>query len=746
MTYFTAKIQAKPSSLLIWSVLIFLLSSCSGLRRVDKDAPLLVKNEILINGKPTSSDDDYDIMRQRPNRGALNVRVFLSMYQLGDKLGDNKVGNWLKNAGEAPSVYDSVARLKTAQQLGLHYFNLGYYRSEITTFETVKNKKVISHYHVNTGPRFTISEYALRSTSRFIDSALTHYQPLLSKEGPIEAELVEAEQLGVTNFLKNNGYYRAKLGWVYFEVDTTAGPNATQLTCVVDPYIYGGNIDRVKLDKITVEPTYSFQNPQPNIDSSHTSHGMDVLQSELKFRPEFLDQQIFLNKGDYYDNAALRNTYKNLTALGVFKNVQVDIQDMDSVLSASIKMEPMARRAMRASLEGLGNSGSIGIGGSFNWDNRNLMGGGELLRLSLGGSVTEQRNSTNETWLIDARELNSSISLRVPKLVFPQGWLPPKSKEWSPKTEVAMKASYQFRANEFNRLNLSALVEYRWRICKASHVFTPAQFSFVQIDFSSTNPNMPFLFLGFQDQVFSSTSYRFSESWTKNKTRFFLSADAETGGHLWHLAGIDAISNTPISRYVKTGLDFRVYQPMVRQREWALRTYLGVSEVWGSENGFVPFEKSFFMGGSNDMRAWTAYHFGPGSTSETLLQSEGFFAAAPIKILQSAEYRFTIQEALKGALFLDAGNMWLINKEYNGVFTPEQQSAIDNGVFKWTDFYRQIGLNTGIGLRYDVEFFILRGDLGMKTYHPGADGRSNWTITDPRWRDLNISLGIGYPF
>ena len=152
------------------------------------------------------------------------------------------------------------------------------------------------------------------------------------------------------------------------------------------------------------------------------------------------------------------------------------------------------------------------------------------------------------------------------------------------------------------------------------------------------------------------------------------------------------------------------------------------------------------MGGSNDLRGWTAYHFGPGATSETTLQTEGFFSAAPIKLWSSAEYRFTIQEAIKGAVFLDAGNIWLYNKTYTGTLNQVQLDAIDAGVFSPATFLSQMGMNTGFGLRYDLEFLIVRADLGLKLHHPGAVGRSNWVITDPELRDFNLNLGIGYPF
>jgi len=725
---------------------LFTAASCSGLRAVDEVAPLLVENNIQVNGRITKSDDDFDIMRQRPNRGIGNIRIFLSLHQIGTSIGENVFGQWLKSIGEAPAVYDSVARVNSAAQLGLHYFNLGFYKTEVTTYETVKRKKVIAHYRINTGPEYTISKYSITSTSRFIDSALAFHAPLLATGDAIVAETLENEQLSVLNFLKNHGYYQAKLGWVYFEVDTTGGPSQSQIACIVDPYIYGGNIERKTLSKITVEPNYSYTNTLAVRDSVRTLNGMDILQHSRSFRPGFLDDQIFLARGGYYNNSELRSTFKNLTALGVFKNIELDIKDLDSTLTARIKLVPLPKRAVTAAIEGLGNNGSLGIGGNFSWDNRNLFKGGELLRLSIGGSVTEQRNSTNNTWLIDARELNSSATLRIPKLLLPGAWIPGKSKKWSPRTEIISKVSYQFRANEFNRLNLTNRLDYHWKIGKTKHTLTPAQLSLIRIDLNAVSQSTPFLFVGFQDLVFASTAYRFSETWSKANRRYFLAADLESGGHLWHALDTDRLVSLPISRFVKTSIDFRFYQPLVRKRELAFRSFLGMSQSWGEASIFTPFEKSYFMGGSNDMRGWTAYHFGPGATPENLLQSDGFFTAAPIKLILSGEYRYTIQEALKAAIFIDAGNMWLYAKDYGGVFNAAQQEAIALGQFYWDTFFKQLGLNTGIGLRYDIEFFILRADLGLKIHHPGAVDRSNWVISDPKLRDLNINIGIGYPF
>ena len=746
MTNFTAKIHRFFYPVLFGAALLFTTSSCTGLQQASKGKPLLVKNDIRINGRPTLSDEDYDIMRQRPNKGLGNIRMFVSLYGLGSKLGENATGNWLKRIGEPPAYFDATAFNATASQLKQHYFNLGFYQASDTAFTEQKGKKVIAHYHITTGPQYSISEYSLRSTSRFIDSALAHYPKGLESTDALDAERIEEEQLALTNFLKNHGYYTAQLGWVYFEIDTTAGPHTSIITGVVDPFIFGGRDERQRISKITVRPTYSFQLSNNVNDSTQTVHGIDVLQNDRRFRPGFIDEQIYLERGAYYDQNLLRSTYRNLNSLGVFQTVEFNVQPKDSALHATLNLVPLPKRSVSANLEGLGNSGSLGVGGSFNWDNRNLFQGGETLRLSLGGALTEQRNSTNTSWLIDARELNAGVALQIPKLLLPQSLTPGQAKFWQPKTQLGAQVAYQYRAQEFNRFNFSTNLEYSWTKAGAKHVFNPAQLSFVSINFANDTALVPFLFVGFQNIIFATTSYQYQKTWKNDQWRYFLNASAKTGGHLTRISGLNEWNGNPIAQFAKTSLDFRAYRSLVRKRQLASRTFLGVAQSWNSPSGFVPFEQSFFMGGANDMRGWTAYHFGPGATSEDLLQSSGFFAAAPIKLVQSLEYRFTIQRAMKGAVFLDLGNMWLYDKTYAGTFTSEQEAAIEAGKFGWNSFYKQLGVNTGYGLRYDLEFFIIRADVGLKLHHPGAVDRSNWVITAPQLRDFNLALGIGYPF
>ena len=160
------------------------------MKQASTEKPLLVKNDIRINGRPTLSDDDFDIMRQRPNKGLGNVRMFVSLYGLGSKLGDNGTGNWLKRIGEPPAYFDPIAFNASATQLKQHYFNLGFYHADDTAFTVQKGKKVVAHYHITTGEQYSISEYSLRSTSRFIDSVLPYYPKGLELTDALNAERI----------------------------------------------------------------------------------------------------------------------------------------------------------------------------------------------------------------------------------------------------------------------------------------------------------------------------------------------------------------------------------------------------------------------------------------------------------------------------------------------------------------------------------------------------------------------------
>ena len=176
----------------------------------------------------------------------------------------------------------------------------------------------------------------------------------------------------------------------------------------------------------------------------------------------------------------------------------------------------------------------------------------------------------------------------------------------------------------------------------------------------------------------------------------------ETGNRL--------IFGVPYSQYVKTELDYIKYWSLSRNNVLAFRSFLGIAIPYGNSNN-IPFVRSYFAGGANDIRAWSPYSLGPGR-----IDAVNDFNEANLKLTLNLEYRFPLFGSFKGALFADAGNIW------NVFDNVEDPAATFDGIGSLGD----IALGTGFGLRYDFTFFVLRADLGFKTYNPANDISDRW--------------------
>ncbi|WP_345276870.1 BamA/TamA family outer membrane protein [Litoribaculum gwangyangense] len=187
--------------------------------------------------------------------------------------------------------------------------------------------------------------------------------------------------------------------------------------------------------------------------------------------------------------------------------------------------------------------------------------------------------------------------------------------------------------------------------------------------------------------------------------------------------------NVAYSQYIKTELDYIKHWDLGNKNVLAIRSFLGIAIPYGNSNN-IPFAKSFFAGGPNDNRAWTAYSLGPGSSETT-----NEFNEANLKFSFSAEQRFNIFGNLNGALFVDAGNIW------NVLDNVEDERATFNNFSSFED----IALGSGFGLRYDFSFFVFRFDVGFKTYDPSYQDQNRW-FNDYNFSNAVYNIGINYPF
>ena len=190
----------------------------------------------------------------------------------------------------------------------------------------------------------------------------------------------------------------------------------------------------------------------------------------------------------------------------------------------------------------------------------------------------------------------------------------------------------------------------------------------------------------------------------------------------------------PYAQYVRPDFDFRYYNIFPNKFSLVYRFYGGIGIPYGNST-LLPFEKAFFSGGANGMRGWKMYTLGPGSFT-SVDAGTTFNQIGDIQLEANIEYRFPVYSWIRGALFLDAGNIWLL----------QESQSLPGGKFKFPDFFKQIGLDAGIGLRLDFEFFIFRIDPAIRLYVPSYPKNDRWYFNKMQLKDIVWNFGIGYPF
>ena len=243
-----------------------------------------------------------------------------------------------------------------------------------------------------------------------------------------------------------------------------------------------------------------------------------------------------------------------------------------------------------------------------------------------------------------------------------------------------------------------------------------------------------------ENVLIPSISYQYTYNTRENfkdRTFYYFRGRVALAGGMSTFLGVDAangdhkeIAGLPIAQYLKLDLEYKKFWGLSNERTLAYRSFLGIAMPYGKSSS-IPFNRSYFIGGANDLRAWKIYDLGPGSSDNNLEYNVG-----TLKFLTSLEYRFDIINSLKGAIFADAGNIW----DITGSDLTDKE-----GRFKGFDSLKEIALGTGFGVRYDFSFLIVRFDMGFKTYEPYLKGGDKW-FSNYNFGHSVFNFGINYPF
>lgn len=750
--------------------LIILISTaiccaCSVTRHVPEDKYLLDEAVVKTNGKGISASEMKEFLRQKPNS---------SWPLLGKvKLRLNNV-SWLRkilpSLTEKPVLYSARLTQVSAQQIRLQASNKGFLRADVDTAIVLKGKKAKVVYTVHPGNPYRIRNFSNEisdSTVRRIAMRLGRNSQI-KKGGLFDLEKLDEEKLRVTQVLRNFGYYNFNKEWLYYKADTTLGNNLVDLSMALYPAPDSLPHNRYRIGSVTVySEADALGVPESKADSQHIEEyqGIKIVYGKKHFlRPSAIYKNNFIRPGRWYAERNVNSTISSYSGIEAIRQVGVNFTDTiindSTCLNARIVLSQGSVHAFQAGLEGTNTAGDLGVAGNLGYRYKNLFNGAEILDVKLRGAY-EFVSGTKSYDLMSQNfyEYGVETSLTFPQIMFP--WLSPQIKEQpNAGTEFKVSLTNQHRP-EYTREFFNVSLRYKWaspsnRFLHAVDLF---DVNFVRMPWVSekfeesyiNNDKYPLLKYSYQNQLISRLAYSvvFSNARRRNaRDNFSVRSGIEfsgflprlaglMGGTTTHSAGYNELLGIRYAEYAKLDLDFARTSRVGESTTIAYHAAIGIAKPYGNSE-ILPFEKRYFSGGSNSVRGWSTRRLGPGFYHPRRDSVEFANQVGDIKLDLSLELRQKLSTYFQFALFLDAGNNWVIDNNAN---TPA------GGFFRFSEFYKQIALAYGMGLRLDLGFLLLRFDGGFKAFDPGQDAGRRWRFKGFNFGDdFAFHFAIGYPF
>ena len=551
-----------------------------------------------------------------------------------------------------------------------------------------------------------------------------------------------------------------------------------------------------RVGKINVYTDYSYNTEsEPYLDSVSYNGITFFAHKKLKYNPKYLSQSIFIKPNQIYSDTLRNLTRTHLKSLKNFKSINIKYTEAkDSLLVADIRLTPIEKYTIGTDTELThSNIRKLGISEKFSITDRNTFKGAELFKFSFIGSFFNTSTQFgSSTGFFNAWEVGVDASLEIPRFLAPFGLNKLVPKEMSPRTIFSIGTGIQKNIG-LDKQNITAIVDYQWDFNKRKSINlelfnvqyirnlnTSEYFNIYDSEFeklkpiaNSYDPNfvlskqnaVSFMNTVSADSNFQASNptdynnngnvnnryniitsnfiiptiaytytYNNQTTYKDNNFSFFKVRVANSGNFVSLLsnqknsAGVKTISDTPVAQYFKTDIEYKQFWDVSRNSVLGFRSFLGLILAYG--NSDIPFTKSYFAGGSNDIRAWKTYELGPGSTIPGLEYNVGNF-----KFLTSLEYRFDLISNLKGALFIDAGNIWELT---------DSKFVDSKAKLNSLEALKQLAIGSGFGARYDFNFLVLRLDVGFKTHEPYLNG-NKW-FKNFNFNNAVYNIGINYPF
>lgn len=756
----------------LWLVLcVTMLHACSSTKNLPPGDALYTGAKVTFKDDKASAKKKKALRKQltsltrpKPNAKFLGIPLKLNIYNAFAK-SKKWPGKWLREKfGQPPVLLSTVSLDHNVQVLQNYMVNKGYFHAKVNGDTIVKGKKATALYESRTGDQYHVQRVEFKGDSSILHQTVQETMPktLLKSNEPFDLDVITAERQRIDNHLKEHGFYFFSPEYLLIKADTTVGNNKVNLYMTVKPETPSQAQKVFRINDVFIYTGFNLEPGQMDTSKTGATYykGYYVIDRRKIFKPKLFQQSMAFDPGDVYNRTDHNASISRLISMNIFKFVKNRFEVVPNTDSAKLNafyyLTRLPKKSLRAELNGNTKSNNLtGSNISISWRNRNALRGGELFAIKASAGFEVQYSG-------QFRGYNTFRYGLEPSLTFPRFLIPffnfNTKGGFLPRTTIKLGYDVLQRQKLYTMNSFRTSYGYTWKeSLEKEHELNPISINYIQPvnitpEYTDSAKRNPTLYNAIDTQFIIGSDYTYTYTNVLNYkpvNGFYFTGGIDLSGNIAGLAmganikkGDTAkIFGAQYSQYTRLQSDFRYYRKVGEKSVFANRIMVGVGIPYGNSHQ-LPYIKQFFSGGNNSIRAFRSRSVGPGTYEAP--KNVGLLAEQPgdIKLELNTELRFPLAGVMEGAVFVDAGNVWLFNADTS-----------KPGALFTSKFLSELAAGAGVGIRFDLSFLVLRFDLAFPIRKPWLPAGERWVLNQVKWgssewrkENLVFNLAIGYPF